>query len=183
MKIKEEIIKLQDRLSNLIDLKLDSQISKEILDNKEQEITNKIKEYENELADIKDIEITRKNKLEQINNISKILNEYQGLTKFNEEVFNNLIDKIIISEKLENGEEDLYRIKFILKTGEMIKDNLPNSTLKIGTEFGQYGFRLNKQILEVKEDNVSAYVLRKNSNINTCNHFYIIQNNHLLFLS
>ena len=163
MKIKEEIIKLQDRLSNLIDLKLDSQISKEILDNKEQEITNKIKEYENELADIKDIEITRKNKLEQINNISKILNEYQGLTKFNEEIFNNLVDKIIISEKLENGEEDLYRIKFILKTGEMIKDNLPNSTLKIGTEFGQYGFRLNKQILEVKEDNVSAYVLRKNS--------------------
>ena len=162
MKIKEEIIKLQDRLSNLIDLKLDSQISKEILDNKEQEITNKIKEYENELADIKDIEITRKNKLEQINNISKILNEYQGLTKFNEEIFNNLVDKIIISEKLENGEEDLYRIKFILKTGEMIKDNLPNSTLKIGTEFGQYGFRLNKQILEVKEDNVSAYVLRKN---------------------
>ena len=174
MKIKEEIIKLQDRLSNLIDLKLDSQISKEILDNKEQEITNKIKEYENELADIKDIEITRKNKLEQINNISKILNEYQGLTKFNEEIFNNLVDKIIISEKLENGEEDLYRIKFILKTGEMIKDNLPNSTLKIGTEFGQYGFRLNKQILEVKEDNVSAYVLRKNSHIKTSNLFYII---------
>ena len=100
MKIKEEIIKLQDRLSNLIDLKLDSQISKEILDNKEQEITNKIKEYENELADIKNIEITRKNKLEQMNNISKILNEYQGLTKFNEEIFNNLVDKIIIGEKL-----------------------------------------------------------------------------------
>ena len=28
---------------------------------------------------------------------------------------------------------------------------------------GHYGFSINKQPLEIKEDNVSAYVLRKNS--------------------
>ena len=45
----------------------------------------------------------------------------------------------------------------------MIKNNLPHNTLKIDKEFVQYGFRLNKQTLEVKEDNESTYVLRKNS--------------------
>ena len=50
----------------------------------------------------------------------------------------------------------------------MIKDNLPNSKLKIGSDMGHYGFSINKQSLEIKEDNVSAYVLRKNTNINSC---------------
>ena len=167
---KENILNLQNRLSNLIDLKLDNKISQEILNNKEIEITNKIKELENKLADNKDLELSRKEKLEQINNITKILKQYEGLTKFNEDIFNNLVDKIIIGEKLDNGKEDLYKIKFILKTGEMIKDNLPNNKLKIGSDMGHYGFSINKQSLEIKEDNVSAYVLRKNSYINTTSH-------------
>ena len=58
------------------------------------------------------------------------------------------MDKIIIGEKLDNGKEDLYKIKFILKTGEMIKDNLPNNKLKIGSDMGHYGFSINKQSLE-----------------------------------
>lgn len=164
-KIKEEISRLQNRLSNLIDLKLDNKIPKEILESKELEITAQINELENKLISNQDLELTRKQKLEQVGNIVKILKEYPGLTKFNEDIFNNLVDRIIIGEVLDNGEEDLYRIKFILKTGEMMKDNLPNNTLKIGTDLGHYGFRINKQVLEIKEDNVSAYVLRKNSHI------------------
>ena len=164
-KIKEEISRLQNRLSNLIDLKLDNKIPKEILESKELEITAQINELENKLISNQDLKLTRKQKLEQVGNIVKILKEYPGLTKFNEDIFNNLVDRIIIGEVLDNGEEDLYRIKFILKTGEMMKDNLPNNTLKIGTDLGHYGFRINKQVLEIKEDNVSAYVLRKNSNI------------------
>ena len=87
-------------------------------------------------------------------------------------LFNKLVDRIIIGEVLDNDKEDLYKVKFILKTGEMIKDNLPNNTLKIGSDIGHYGFRINKQALEIKEDNVSAYVLRKNSYINTTSHSF-----------
>lgn len=182
-KIKEEITKLQNRLSNLIDLKLDNKISKEILESKQLEITNQINELENKLVSNKDLELTKKQKLEQINIISSTLKEYPGLTKFNEDIFNKLVDRIIIGEVLDNGKEDLYKVKFILKTGEMIKDNLPNNTLKIGSDIGHYGFRINKQALEIKEDNVSAYVLRKNTNINSCNFPFIIHNINLLSFS
>ena len=65
-------------------------------------------------------------------------------------------------------------IKFILKTGEMIKDNLPNNKLKIGSDMGHYGFSINKQLLEIKEDNVSAYVLLKNTNIKSCNFLFFL---------
>ncbi len=173
-KIQDEIGKLENKLSNLIDLQLDGTISKDILNQKNLEITSKIKEYEQQLKDTKNIETTRKQKLEQIDKISNTLKEYKGLTKFNEEVFNSLVDKIIIGEKLENGEKDFYRIKFILKTGELINENLPNGKLDIGTNFGKYGFTITKQELEEKEDNVSAYVLQRHTNVYSCYFLFFI---------
>ena len=167
-KIKEEISKLENKLSNLIDLQLDDTISKEILNQKNQEITTQIKQYEQQLKDTENIELTRKQKLEQIDKISNILKQYKGLTKFNKEVFNSLVDKIIIGEKSENGKEDFYKIKFILKTGELINENLLNGKLDIGTNFGKYGFTITKQDLKEKEDKVSAYVLQRHSTINCC---------------
>ncbi len=169
-KIEDEISKLESKLSNLIDLQLEGSISKEILNQKNLEISNKIKEYEQQLKDTENIELTRKQKLEQIGKISNTLKQYKGLTKFNEEVFNSLVDKIIIGEKLDNGEEDFYKIKFILKTGELINENLPNGKLDIGTNFGKYGFTITKRELEKKEDNVSAYVLQRHSYIYCTSH-------------
>ena len=164
-KIQDEISKLENKLSNLIDLQLDGTISKEILNQKNLEISNKIKEYEQQLKDTENVELTRKQKLEQIDKISNTLKQYKGLTKFNEEVFNSLVDKIIIGEKLENGKEDFYKIKFILKTGELINENLPNGKLDIGSSFGKYGFTITKQELVEKEDNVSAYVLQRHTEV------------------
>ncbi|MCI9233506.1 MAG: hypothetical protein HFH08_02775, partial [Bacilli bacterium] len=173
-KIKEEISKLENKLSNLIDLQLEGSISKEILNQKNQEISNKIKEYEQQLKDTDNIELNRKQKLKQIDKISNTLKQYKGLTKFNEEVFNSLVDKIIIGEKLENGEEDFYKIKFILKTGELINENLPNGKLDIGTSFGKYGFTITKQELEETEDNVTAYVLQRHPYVDSSDFLFFI---------
>lgn len=173
-KIQDEITKLENKLSNLIDLQLDGSISKEMLNQKNLEISNKIKGYEQQLKDTENIERTRKQKLEQIDKISNTLKQYKGLTKFNEKVFNCLVDKIIIGEKLENGEEDFYKIKFILKTGELINENLPNGKLDIGTSFGKYGFTITKQELEETENNVSAYVLQRHTNVKPNNFLFII---------
>ncbi len=173
-KIQTEISKLENKLSNLVDLQLDGSISKEILNLKNQEISNKIKEYEQQLKNTENIELTRKQKLEQIDKISNTLKQYKGLTKFNEEVFNSLVDKIIIGEKSKNGEEDFYKIKFILKTGELVSENLPNGKLDTGTSFGKYGFTITKQELEETEDYVSAYVLQRHTNINSCDFLFFI---------
>ncbi|MGN1000929.1 MAG: recombinase family protein [Bacilli bacterium] len=118
----------------------------EILESKELDIINQINELENKLVLNKDLELNRKLKLEQANNISKTLKEYPGELN----LMKIYLDRIIIGEVLDNGKEDLYKIKFILKTGEMIKDNLPNNTLKIDSDIGHYGFKINKQSLEIK---------------------------------
>lgn len=108
----------------------------------------------------------------------EIHNKHKKITLFSDDIFNTLIDKIIIGEVLDDGTEDLYRIKFILKTGEMIVNNLPNNKIKVGTELGQYGFRLKKKEVQDSSDQNTVYVLDRNTNINSCNfsffiHFYI----------
>lgn len=85
-----------------------------------------------------------------------------------------MVDKIIIGEKSENGDEDFYKIKFILKTGELVSENLPNGKLDIGTNFGKYGFTITKQELEEKENNVSAYVLQRHSYVYSSNFLFFI---------
>ena len=63
-----------------------------------------------------------------------------------------------------------------------MSENLPNGKLDIGANFGKYGFTITKQKLEEKEDNVSAYVLQRHSNINCCDTPFIIHNYHFSFL-
>ena len=62
------------------------------------------------------------------------------------------------------------------KANEVINENLPNGKIDIGTSFGKYGFTITKQELEEKEDKVSAYVLQRHPNINSCNFLFFIHN-------
>ena len=82
----------------------------------------------------------------------------------------------------ENEEEDFYKIKFILKTGELVSENLPNGKLDIGENFGKYGFTITKQELEEKEDNVSAYVLQRHASIDATNFLFFIHKYHIPFI-
>ena len=55
-----------------------------------------------------------------------------------------------------------------------MSENLANGKLDIGTNFGKYGFSITKQELEQKEDNMSAYVLQRHSNIDSSNFLFFI---------
>lgn len=57
--------------------------------------------------------------------------------------------------------KNFFQIEFILKTGELTNENLPNGN----TSFDKYGFTITKQGLEEKEDNVSDYVLQRHTRI------------------
>lgn len=162
-KLQNQINALNKKSSDLLDLKLDDIISKEVFDTKQQEINNKISELEKELENLNDLDITRKNKIEQINKISEVLNDYKTLDKFNDEVFKILVDKIIIGEETEKGTEDLFKIKFVLKTGEMIVNDLPNNKINVGTKLGQYSFRLEQKNETSEERGLSVYVLHRRS--------------------
>lgn len=62
-----------------------------------------------------------KNISTKIKEIEKIINVPCTLTEFNENTFENFVEKIVVEEVLQNGEKDSNVIRFILKTGSEFK--------------------------------------------------------------
>ena len=127
---------LQNRLSNLIDMKLDDFSNKEAYILKEQEITERLKFITNETQAYEELEKENKTLSKKLKEIESILAEPQTLAEFNRETFENIVGRIVVGEKDENGNENLNVVRFILKTGSEyvydIKDN-GNNSVSFGT--------------------------------------------------
>ena len=96
-KLYSEVQTLQKRLSNLIALKLDNIENKDIYNEKEKEISNKIKMLNDEQLEYKDKQ--NKDISKRLKDIEKIINEEeQPMEIFDDVKFENLLEIIIIGE-------------------------------------------------------------------------------------
>ncbi len=108
---------IKQKLNKILELTMDGTIEKSIYKNKKEEFNKEItkieeqqEQLESELEDEKRIDT----------GIEKIRNIFQNETiieKFDKDVFDTLVYKVIIGEITKNGEEDPYAIKFIFKSG------------------------------------------------------------------
>lgn len=122
---KEEIEKLniqehdlKEKLKKLLDLKLDNLITEEAFKEKNYEIERKIKNIaktRESKAQGLEKEDNLKNKIEEIKNLLK---NNEIITEFDREVFDILVDKIIIGETDSEGNNNPYVISFVLKSGK-----------------------------------------------------------------
>ena len=117
-RLENEKLKLNDRLSNLVDMKLDKIIDNDSYIKKEKELLSKIDEVSKKLNTYKSEIINKDRQIKRLNKIEEVINTTPRLEEFNEECFKNLIDKIIVGEIDENGNKNSNVIKFILKTGK-----------------------------------------------------------------
>lgn len=108
---------LEKRLSHLIDMKLDDYDNKNAYVLKEKEINSDLKELDQQIKNYEFIESNNKNIEKQLKEIEKVLNAPKTIKDFDEEIFNNLVEKIIVGEKDENGNISPNIIRFILKIG------------------------------------------------------------------
>jgi len=108
---------LQDKLLKLVDMRLDNSISKEVYDLKEEEIKTKLSNLDEELKELQQLNEDSKNISSKIKEIEKIVNVPCALTEFDENTFENFVEKIVVGEVLQNGEKDPNVIRFILKIG------------------------------------------------------------------
>jgi len=99
-------------------MKLDDYDNKNAYVEKEKEINTKIKSlsdeiYQLELANNNNKEISKR--LKEIEEV--VFESEKSLKEFDEVAFENLVEKIIIGEKDENGNDNPNVIRFILKIG------------------------------------------------------------------
>ena len=121
---------LQDKLLKLVDMRLDNSITKEVYDLKETEIKTKLSNLDEELKELQKLNDDNKNISTKIKEIEKIINVPCTLTEFDENTFENFVEKIVVGEVLQNGEKDPNVIRFILKTGSEFKITLTPQDVK-----------------------------------------------------
>lgn len=109
---------LEKRLSNLIDMKLDDIENKSAYKEKEKEINDKLRIIVKDIKTLETINRQNKNLSNQLKEIEQIIfEEEKAIKKFDKVKFNNLVDKIIIGEKDENGNINSNIVRFVLKIG------------------------------------------------------------------
>ena len=113
----QEKATLENRLSNLIDMKLDDYMNKNAYLSKEKEINDKIKEIDDKISNYQNRLKTNKDISKQLKIVEEILSASKTINDFNEETFNNLVEKIIVGEVDEDGNVYPNTINFILKVG------------------------------------------------------------------
>lgn len=128
-KIKKEINKIENNINKLVDLYLEKILSKEDFENKYSELLNeleKVKAKEEELQTI----ISKEDSLkDRIDTFRKLFENNEILKEFDREIFEGVIEKIIVGKTDDDGNKNPYSVTFIFKTGLVIEKNDKNSNL------------------------------------------------------
>lgn len=99
-------------------MKLDDYENKNAYTEKEKEINGKIKSLNDEIYQLELENNNNKEISKRLKEIEEVVFESEkSLKEFDEATFENLVEKIIIGEKDENGNENPNVIRFILKIG------------------------------------------------------------------
>ena len=130
-KLELEEQKLKDRLSNLIDLKLDGTIDKEMYLSKENELNEKIMSVTNKKNELLTLNYENDIMERKIKQIEKIVLGPNTIKEFDRDVFESIVEKIVVGEVNDNQEKIPNAIRFILKTGESYETNFIDKKEKL----------------------------------------------------
>ena len=120
-KLEEEKQTLKDKIDKLIDLNLNGTITLETLKDKKAKLQNKINKIEKEQEHLQ-LELEDSISLNQgLNKFKSLFKHDEIMPTFDKEVFELMIEKVIIGEKEANGNINPRVITFILKSGNEIK--------------------------------------------------------------
>ena len=120
-RLEEEKQILKEKIDKLIDLNLNGTINIETLQEKKVKLQNKINSIEKEQEHLQ-IELEDSISLNQgLNKFKTLFKDNEIMPEFDKDVFELMIEKVIIGEKESIGEINPRVITFILKSGNEIK--------------------------------------------------------------
>ncbi len=150
-RLEEEKQVLKEKIDKLIDLNLNGTITLETLQEKKAKLQNKINGIEKEQEHLQ-LELEDSMSLNQgLNKFKNLFKDNEIMSKFDKDVFELMIEKVIIGEKEENGNTDPRVITFILKSGNEIKcgDSTTEKNLVVqNQENQQSSYEVSKNYLQ-----------------------------------
>lgn len=121
IRLEEQKQNLKEKIDKLIDLNLNGTISTQTLQEKKAKLQNKINKITKEQEHLQ-LEIEDSMSLNQgLNKFKTLFKDNEIMPNFNKDVFELMIEKVIIGEKDSKGKINPRVITFILKSGNEIK--------------------------------------------------------------
>ena len=119
-KLEKDKERINKKLNNLLELNLEGRINKEQYTLKFDELNTELIKVENKIQSL----LKKTNRTESIklrlNKFKRLFKDMEIMSKFDKDVFECLIDKVIIGENKEDGTINPYTIRFICKNGTEI---------------------------------------------------------------
>ncbi|MBQ6531768.1 MAG: recombinase family protein [Solobacterium sp.] len=115
--LEREISKYKTHKSKILDLLVEEKIDKEQYENKLSLYNQKIKQINARLTEIKLQEEKDSKFRKELNDFKTEIQTDQIMEKFDQEIFDKLVKKVIIGEINEEGVVNPYSIKFVYRTG------------------------------------------------------------------
>lgn len=128
-KLEEKISVISKKRQKLVENYLDGTIEKEVYKPKDDEIKAELRSLQKEYAQIKAQTVDRETMKKRIENFRAVLSEGGIMTVFDRDIFDRMIEKVIVGGLDENGEKDSYKLTFVFKTGW--KQDVDNSKGKL----------------------------------------------------
>lgn len=119
-KLEKDKEKINKKLANLLELNLEGKINKEQYTEKFDSLNVELLKIENKIQGL--LKETNRNESikQRLNKFKSLFKNIDIMPKFDKDVFECLIDKVIIGEVAENGTINPYTIRFICKNGTEI---------------------------------------------------------------
>lgn len=114
-KLDKEIQKLNYKMNNLVDLKLEEAISDEQFEKKKKKIIADIEKKEKQKKEIEEEMLNEEAVSLRLEKFKEIFANREVLNEFDREVFECLIERIVIGENKEDGTYDPYTITFVCR--------------------------------------------------------------------
>lgn len=122
-KLSDEIYQLENKLGKLVELNIEGIINKETYEDKYRITSEELSKLKSELEQLDDAFEEQKILESKMKSFRLAFDKNELLEEFDREIFENVIDKVIVGKVDENGKENPYSVTFVFKTGMELEED------------------------------------------------------------
>ncbi|MFI3326748.1 MAG: recombinase family protein [Clostridia bacterium] len=124
--LKKEVNAIEKKISRVLDLHLDGKIDTMDYEQKYTQLKINLQAKKDELFQLEINGMTQNDMEKNISDLRKYFGKNAKLKEFDAEVFRNVVEKIILGGKDEDGNDEPYLLTFVFKTGNNTKITAKN---------------------------------------------------------
>ena len=132
VKLQKQLSALKGKRKKLLDNLLDGVVEKELYEESDLRFVEQIADIKNQLEQLEEKREDKESLEKRLKSFRRALQKNEILEEFDREIFESMIEKVVIGGYDDEGKKDPYRITFVYKTG--FRNCIKNAKKKVAPE-------------------------------------------------